>query len=694
MKKLGIKFVLHCLACAYSLVLGTSNAAVIDNAALGNEHSGENWASFSRTYSENRFSPLTQINDKTISRLGLAWSLELPGFASTESNPLAVDGVLYFSVGLTAVHAVDVRSGKLLWRYDSEVAKVAPQKMHFSWGSRGLAFWKGRIYVGTMDGRLIALNAKSGKPSWSVMTVDSSDGRYITGAPRVFNGKVLIGHGGGEFGARGYVTAYDAKTGKQLWRFYTVPGNPALGFENKAMEMAAKTWNGKWWKHGGGGTVWNAMTYDPQFNRIYLGTSNGFPWNQKLRSPGGGDNLFLSSIVAIDADSGEYVWHYQVNPGESWDFDAAMDMILATLEIDGHFRKVLMQAPKNGFFYVIDRESGKLISAEKYGKVTWADKIEVETGRPVEVPNIRYESGETLIWPGPMGAHNRQPMAYSPKTLLAYIPTMQLPGYYSDKGVDIPHWDTKSNDSDVGIDSVMTDPPLDAGSSVLQAWDPVLQKPKWKVSTPGVWNGGTIATAGNLVFQGQADGKFKAYAADTGKSLWTFEADNGIVAPPITYFANGKQYVSILTGVGGGASLLGSLTAQFGWQARIHPRRMLTFALDGKSKLPASPPPQRAVPIDDKKVTLFPELVKAGEDIFGSQCITCHGPSAVSASAAPDLRASRVPLDETAFTQIVRAGLFKLRGMPAFPQLTDQELNALRNYLRSRARHDLEQTNK
>lgn len=669
--------------------MGVSNATIVDNAALDNAKDGSNWPAFSRTFSEDRFSPLTQINDKTVSRLGLAWSLELPGFASTESNPLAVDGVLYFSVGLTVVHAVDARSGKLLWRYDAEVAKTAPRKMHYSWGSRGLAFWNGRIYVGTMDGRLIALDAKNGKQVWSVMTIDAADGRYITGAPRVFNGKVIMGHGGGDYGARGYVTAYDAESGRQLWRFYTVPGNPALGFENKTMEMAARTWHGEWWKHGGGGAVWNAMTYDPDFNRLYLGTGNGAPWNQKIRSPGGGDNLFLSSIVALDADTGEYVWHYQVNPGESWDFDSAMDMILATLDIDGKPRKVLMQAPKNGFFYVIDRETGRLISAEKFSKATWADKIDAATGRPVEATNIRYESGEVLIWPGPMGAHNRQPMAYSPLTRLAYIPTMQLPGYYNDKGIDLAHWESKPGEGTVGLNSTFADPPLDAGSSSLQAWDPVRQIPAWSVATPGVWNGGTIATAGNLVFQGQVDGKFNAYAADTGKLLWSFSAGNGIVAPPITYRVAGRQYVSVLTGVGGGASLVGSLTAQFGWEARIHRRRMLTFVLDGKSRLPPSPLPARAIPIDDPKFVVVPAKVKAGEEIFGAQCMTCHGPVAVAAGAAPDLRASGIPLEETGFSRIVRDGALQSRGMPAFTQLTDEDLAAIRHYIRYRAREDL-----
>lgn len=302
-----------------------------------NEQDGRDWASISRTFSEQRYSPLDLINDRNVKRLGLAWSLDLPGINSVSSEPIAVDGVLYFAVGQAIVHAVNVRTGKLLWRYDPEVAKVAGHKLRLAWGSRGVAFWKGKVYVGTLDGRLIAIDAKTGRPSWSVQTTEAEDDRFISGAPRVFNDKVIIGHGGGDLGdTRGYVTAYDATTGKQAWRFWTVPGDPAKGFENKAMEMAAKTWNGQWWKFGGGGgTVWNAMTYDPEFNRIYLGTGNGTPWNQKIRSPGGGDNLFLCSVVALDADTGEYVWHYQTNPGETWDYNSAMEMVLATRVIDG-----------------------------------------------------------------------------------------------------------------------------------------------------------------------------------------------------------------------------------------------------------------------------------------------------------------------------------------------------------------------
>jgi quinohemoprotein ethanol dehydrogenase len=669
----------------------------IDNAALANEADGANWAAYGRSFSEQHYSPLRQIDASNVYRLGLAWSLDLTDSNFATTAPIEVDGVIYFSPGVSEVRAVDAKSGKELWRYDPEVYKVAGQKMRTAWGTRGLAFWKGKIYVGTRDGRLIAVNAKTGKPVWSVMTVDPDDHRYITGAPRVFNGKVIIGHGGGEYGAtRGYVTAYDAESGKQLWRFYTVPGDPARGFENPAMEMAAKTWNGQWWGHGGGGTVWNAMTYDPQFNRIYIGTGNGAPWNQKIRSPGGGDNLFICSIVALDADTGSYVWHYQVVPGDTWDFDASLDIELATLEIAGKPRQVILHAAKSGFFYVIDRTTGKLISAEKFGHVTWAERIDPATGRPVETPNARLPAGEALIWPGPTGAHDWQPMSFNPDTGLVYIPVIDLPGLYSDKGIDLARWRAPKNvEGAYGFNADNIDTPMNAGSSALVAWNPVQQKAVWSVPTPGVQSGGTLTSAGNLVFQGQMDGKFIAYAADSGKSLWSFYAANGVLAPPITYSVVGKQYVSVLTGVNGQPSIFGSPVAQFGWQARVHAKRLLTFVIDGKAKLPASAPPTPAVPLDDPQFKIDAALAEKGKNLFiGKLCSMCHGFAAIAGGGAPDLRASPTTLSPMAFAQVVQAGILQTRGMPRYAELSDADLNSLIHYLRTRARESLPSASK
>jgi quinohemoprotein ethanol dehydrogenase len=659
-------------------------AGGIDNAALGNDADGHNWAAYGRTFGETHYSPLAEINRETVPRLNLAWTRDLE-VTSNLSTPLAVDGVIYVASGYSIVHAVDAKTGKLLWRFDPEVAKVAGNKLRTGWGIRGLAFWKGRLYFGTHDGRLIALDAKTGKPAWSVQTLDTHDGSYISGPPRVFNDKVVIGFGGADFGAvRGYVTAYDTQTGRQLWRWWTVPGDPAKGFENKAMEMAAKTWTGEWWKRGGGGAVWNAMTYDPEYNRLYIGTGSGGPWNWKIRSPEGGDNLFLSSVVALDADTGEYAWHYQATPGDAWGYDSATDMTLATLSIGGAPRKVLLHAPGNGFFYVIDRENGKLPSAGKLGTVNWATQVDLATGRPVLAPNARYERGPVTLSPGSQGGHNHFPQSFSPRTNLVYVPTLEMPAQFG--GVDQEDWQPlPSSIQYTGFPTVDGDPPADGGKSFLVAWDPVKQRAVWQQPTPGPHNGGTLATAGDLVFQGQADGYINAYGAADGRKAWSFYAATAALGAPITFSVGKQQYLAILTGpLNGAAGGAGSMAARFGWDARIHPRRLLAFVLDGKAKLPPTPPPTFATPLDGPAMTLDEALVKEGLRQW-ARCQLCHGPGAVAGGTAPDLRASSVPLDAAQFSLLVRTGN-EARGMPKFTELDDHELDSLRHYIRYRAR--------
>jgi quinohemoprotein ethanol dehydrogenase len=684
--------VLRCI-CFATLVVASWGAASptraatpqIDNAALGNDADGRNWAAYGRTFAEAHYSPLAEINRETVPRLNLAWTLDLD-VTNNLSTPLAVDGVIYVASGYSFVHAVDAKTGKLLWRYDPEVLKAAGNKLRTGWGIRGLAFWKGRLFVGTHDGRLIALEAKTGTPVWSVLTIDPADGAFVSGPPRVFNDKVVIGFGGGDFGAqRGYVTAYDTSTGKQLWRWFTVPGNPARGFESPAMEMAAKTWTGEWWKYGGGGTAWNAMTYDPEFNRLYVGTGGGGPSNWKIRSPGGGDNLFLSSVVALDADTGEYLWHYQTTPGDAWGYDSAMDMTLATLDIGGVARKVILHAPKNGFFYVLDRATGKLVSAEKLGTVTWATKVDLATGRPVFAPNARYESAPVTVWPGSQGIHNLYPQSFSPRTNLVYLPTIELPAQFG-ADVDAQNWHPLPSSMEFrGFPIVDNDPPADAGKSFLTAWDPIRQRPVWQQPTPGPHNGGTLATGGDLVFQGQADGYINAYGAADGRRVWSFYAATAALGTPITFAIGKQQYVSILTGpLHGAPGAFGAMAAKFGWDSRIHPRRLLTFVLDGKGKLPPTPPPAFAKPIDGPEVNVDDAMVKEGLRQW-SRCSLCHGPGAVAGGTAPDLRASQIVLNPASFAAVVKGSL-ETRGMPKFAELTDRELEALRHYVRQRAR--------
>jgi quinohemoprotein ethanol dehydrogenase len=647
---------------------------------------------YGRTADEDHFSPLRQIDDKNVQRLGLVWYLDLDPMISTFSAPLAVDGVLYFAVGYSVVHAVDVASGKLLWTYDPKVTDVAGEKSRAAHGIRGIAYWSGKVITGTQDGRLIAVDVNTGKPVWSVQTTEGpDDGRYITGAPRVFNGKVIIGHGGGDTSpVRGYVTAYDAATGKRLWRFYTVPGDPSKGFEDKAMEAAAKTWTGDWWKYGGGATVWNSITYDPEFNRIYLGTGNGNPWNQKIRSPGGGDNLYVCSIVALDADTGKYVWHYQETPGDTWDFDASTDMELTTLEIAGKDRQVLLSASKNGFLYVIDRATGRPISAEPFTKVTWATGVDLKTGRPIEKVDARFPSGKGVMQPGGTGGHNWQAMAYSPNTRLVYIPTTIIPFGYDATGIDPKTWRAVPHlQSNTGYNTlrVKDAPPAVAASlGSLQAWDPVEQKNVWTVPLMAPYNGGVAVTAGNLVFEGNAQGRLVAYTADTGVELWSFDAQDGIVGQPISYSVHGRQYVTVITGFGGIAAALGPQVAQFGWDYRTQRRRVLTFALDGSAVLPAMAATTPVKNVDDASFVIDSALVDKGNVVYAEHCFMCHGLAAVAAGAAPDLRKSSIPLDAVAFERVVREGALKSRGMPQFWELQDDDLQGLRHFIRYEAR--------
>jgi quinohemoprotein ethanol dehydrogenase len=684
-----------CRAIAASIAAGLA-ACMAGGSAKASEpqaaDDGTNWTSYGRTADEDHFSPLSQIDDKTVRRLGLAWSFDLDPMISSFSAPLAVDGNLYFAVGYSVVHAVDAASGKLLWKYDPKVSDVSGEKSRAAHGIRGIAYWSGKVITGTQDGRLIAVDVKTGKLVWSVQTTEGpDDGRYITGAPRVFNGKVIIGHGGGDLSpVRGYVTAYDATTGKQLWRFYTVPGDPSKGFEDKAMEAAAKTWTGDWWKYGGGATVWNSITFDPEFNRIYLGTGNGNPWNQKIRSPGGGDNLFVCSIVALDADTGKYVWHYQTTPGDTWDFDASTDMQLTTLKIAGKDRQVLLSASKNGFFYVIDRKEGRLISAEPFTKVTWAKGVDAHSGRPIENPEARFPSGSGVMQPGGTGGHNWQAMAYSPETRLAYIPTTIMPFGYDASGIDPKTWRAVPHlQSNTGYNTLrIKDPPPIVAASLgsLQAWDPVQQKNVWTVPLMAPYNGGIAVTAGNLVFQGNAQGRFVAYAADTGSVLWSFDAQDGIVAQPISFSVNGRQYVTVITGFSGIAAALGPQVAQFGWDYRAQHRRVLTFALDGKATLPTVAAATQAKNADDPAFVVDGVLVDKGNVVYAEHCFMCHGLAAVAAGAAPDLRKSSIPLDAAAFESVVRGGALKSKGMPQFQELQDEDLSGLRNFIRYQAR--------
>jgi quinohemoprotein ethanol dehydrogenase len=668
----------------------------------------DEWHEYGRDYSQQRFSPVDSINAESVKHLGLQWSLELPNETALVSTPLYVDGTLYFTGNFSVVYAVDPKQGRLKWSFDPKTRETLARersKMVVNFGSsRGLGYWKNRLYVAPADGRLIALSAQTGAVLWSVQTFDPNTPRNITGAPLVFNGKVVIGHGGGDTGPmRGYVTAYDARSGKQLWRFYTVPGNPAGPFESKALTAAAKTWTGEWWKLGGGGAVWNAMTYDPEFNRVYIGTGNGSPWNAGVRSPLGGDNLYLASIVALDADSGHYVWHYQETPADDWDYDATVDMVLADISVEGKSRKVLMQASKNGFFYVIDRTTGKLISAQPFVPTTWAKSVDMTTGRPIEEPGMRPQAGRSgvSVRPTEVGAHCWPSMSYNPDTGFAYIPALDYDEFYSARDIDPAHWnqapfatwygysDINGRELEQSSDKVTDNDSVVGSESYawLQARDPRTNKTVWQVQQPGRWAGGTLTTHGNLVFTGQADGNLTAYDARTGSELWKFDTGRPISASPISYSVDGVQYISVLVGWGSFPAIEGAIgDPKLRMTYRDGGRRLLTFALNGQATYSSTPPPP-VVPIDVPAFKPDSAKILLGQHIFDDTCSTCHGTNVVSGGLAPDLRASQAASDPSALRAILD-GALELRGMPKFYNYSADDVDAIYQYIRLRAHQD------
>lgn len=646
------------------VVLGSAQQkpAPVDDAALrAPDARNQDWLSYGRDYYEQRFSPLNQINDKNVAQLSLAWQMDTATDRGLEATPLVIDGVMYTTGSWSVTYAIDAKSGKQLWKYDPEVHRKYDNLACCDVVNRGAAFYKDKIYVGVLDGRLVALDAKSGKQAWSATTVDQSRAFTITGAPRIANGKVIIGNGGAEYGVRGYVSAYDAETGKLAWRFYTVPGDPSKPQENKALDKALPTWNGDtWWKVGGGGTVWDSIVYDPELNLLYVGTGNGSPWNRDIRSPNGGDNLYLCSILAINPDNGELVWHYQTTPADTWDYTSVQPMMMADLNWQGRQRKVIMQAPKNGFFYVLDRATGELLAADPYVEVNWATHVDLKTGRPVEVPGAAYKDKGTYIRPGPLGGHNWQAMSFSPTTGLVYIPAQDNGRYFEQPTGQFTYTPNEYNLGlgPIGRNVERYDIP---SKGRLLAWDPVARKPRWTAEYGNYWNGGTLATAGNLVFQGTAAGEFIAYNAATGQRLWSAYAGTGIVAPPITYSVDGQQYVSVMAGWGG------AFPKKFRSVGRV-----LTYAIGGT----ATP----LTPIAPRRVTAIANSasaadISAGAKIYTTYCSRCHG----GATVLPDLRRSS-PSVLSGLEKILDGSLVE-RGMPRFAELDRRAIAQLRGYL-------------
>jgi quinohemoprotein ethanol dehydrogenase len=674
-------------------------AAVTGARIIAADSEPGNWMTYGRTYDEQRFSPLRQINAQNVGQLHLAWHYDLTAaHRAQESTPIVVDGVMYVTSAWSKVFALDPATGKELWVFDPAVPGTAGVKGCCDVGNRGVAVWNGRVYVGTFDGRLIALAAATGKPVWSVSTVDSPDADpnsyTITGAPRVVKGKVIIGNAGGEYRARGYITAYDAGTGQKVWRFYTVRGEPGKtdGAASDAVleSKARSSWKGDFWKLGGGGTTWDGMAYDPELDLLYFGTDNGEPWNHAIR--GGGDNLFTASIIAVRPDTGEYVWHFQNTPGESWDYSAVQQMVLANLTIAGKPRRVIMQAPKNGFFYLLDRATGEFIAAQPFTKINWATGVDPKTGRPVENPQARYgETGKPWIaMPGPSGAHSWQAMSFDPLTRLVYIPVIDGSFVF----IGEQHFKPKTQGWNTGVDfnagSLPEDPKVIAQIETslkgrLEAWDPVAQKQVWSVPYETSWNSGVVSTAGNLVFQGTSRGEFAAFQADSGQRLWSTQTHTGILAPPITYEVNGEQYVVVELGWGGAFGLAAGRLAHDAQVNEGNIPRVLAFKLNGTDTPPAPPaaPDLKLSPPPNKAGV---QVVAEGKLHYHTYCGVCHGDSAFSGGVLPDLRHSAALSDPHVWQSIVHDGALSAGGMVSFGgQLSAEEIETIRAYVIYRA---------
>jgi quinohemoprotein ethanol dehydrogenase len=676
-------------------------AATVDGARIiAADSEPQNWLAHGRTYGEQRFSPLAKINDGNVGKLGLAWSYATGTRRGLQASPIVVDGTMYTTGTWSVVYALDAKTGREMWTYDPEVPRAWGRYLCCDAVNRGVAVWKGMLFVGTIDGRLVSLDAATGRKRWEINTIDRNKPYSITAAPRIVKGLVLIGNGGGEMGVRGYLSAYDAVTGKLAWRFYTVPGNPKDGFEHPELEQAAKTWNGEWWVGGGGGTVWDSIAYDPELDTLYVGTGNGSPWSRDIRSPGGGDNLFLSSILALDPDTGRMKWYYQTTPAENWDYTATQHIILADLVIEGKTRKVLMQAPKNGFFYVLDRVTGELISADKFAPVTWASHVDLKTGRPVETPEANYSRETRLIVPAPLGAHNWHPMAYNPRTGLVYIPAMQQMFAYALSGDFKKSGDYARQDMfwNPGIDwnqalDTTEDLMRQLGGALppdrgyLKAWDPVLKKTVWEIQHPAFWNGGLLTTAGNLLFQGTGDGRFVAYSADTGRILWDQPTLIGIIAPPVTYEVDGEQYVVVMAGYGGAGNLTAGDPRTMASGRYENDGYVLAFKLGGTATMPR---------VAEKNVSIPQPPVIAATDAqwtngkykYMSTCSVCHGALVISGGVVPDLRMLTAE-KHSIFTQIVYDGVIHGAGMPRLGDLiTEQDVHDIQAYVISRANED------
>lgn len=664
-------------------------AAVDRQRLLAADREPGNWFAGGRDAGSSHYSLLEDIKPGNVGSLGLAWEFATGTDRGMEATPIVIDGVMYFSAQAGRVFALDARSGKLLWKFEPAADLKYTRGSCCDQVNRGVAVWQGRVYVASIDGILYSLDARDGKVIWKADTItDRTRGYTVTGAPYVAGNVVVIGNGGAELDARGYVTAYSLNDGAQAWRFFIVPGDPSRPFENPELEQAAKTWDPQWpWQLGGGGTAWDSMAYDPELNLLYVGTGNGAPWNRGVRSPKGGDNLFLSSILALNPDTGRMVWYYQEVPGDQWDYTATQHIQLATLTLEGKPRQVLMHAPKNGFFYVLDRKTGELLSADPYESVTWATHVDLKTGRPAENKALAdYQDGKTkVVFPAPVGAHNWNPMSFSARTGLVYIPTVHLGATYTKPAHASEYKPGRFNTNvSAGFGVTTKDPALlknvpdPTPTAALKAWDPVQRKVVWEGPKKGFMDhGGVLSTAGGVVVQGGLDGNLRFFDDASGKLLREIPTGSAMIAAPMSYAVDGVQYIAILTGSGGGgwsSWMPDNIASRYG-----NANRVLVFKLGGATvplppelaPLPPAPrPPARAGSATD---------IAAGAKLFGGNCAHCHTNG--GRGPVPDLRRS-TPEVHAAFQQIVRGGALQARGMPRWDDLlSEKEVDQIHAYL-------------
>jgi len=660
------------------------------------------WLTEGRDFGKSHFSPLNQINQDNIRELGFAWEYRTDTHRGMEANPIMVDGVLYTSGTTGRVYALNAVTGEEIWAFNPESDGQVNRYTCCDEVNRGVDVWEGMVYVASLDGRLFGLDAETGEVAWEEDTFIYKDRAYTSsGAPQVAGDVVVIGNAGADYDARGYVSAYDLKTGEFRWRFFTVPGDPALGFEHPELALAAETWDpDSRWDVGGGGTAWNAMAYDPELNLLYVGTGNSALFNWHERSPAGGDNLFLCSILAINPDTGEMVWYYQQVPRESWDYTATQPFILTDMAFDGENRKVIMQAPKAGFFYILDRATGELLSADPYVPVNWASHIDLATGRPQMNPDVDYDYGKPPIFiePSGMGGHAWNPMAWNPENKIVYIPSIEGGAMSYDNtdghiyrpkqgnnGNSILFGDMMTMNPDLMQDPIRSflDDVQDAGKAesraALKAFDPATGTTVWEVENEGWWDrAGVLSTAGGLVFQGTDSGFMRVYHEDTGELLHELFIGSSIIAAPISYMAEGEQYIAFLTGWGGGgwfAPHPTSAVIRYGNQGRI-----IALKLGGES-IPVPDLVSDIDPIPEPPVqnTASPEIIAQGQQLFSRSCAICHANT--DYGLTPDLRRMDAATHE-GFLGIVLYGARRYQGMPKWDDVLDEnQASAIHAYL-------------